>query len=151
MDKDFMTGLFADTSKETGVNIENDANNHIINECVILDMLDGDTNKLKTVLESVGAYAARDNILSESANVDCCISAFNNVPAPDVAAILAVAKESGSKDYELYTKSLMLMKQCMTNMKATYSDIAKKRLDVQKAEVMANPRVMSAVEACCQD
>lgn len=147
---DFMNGLFPDVSKETGVNLENADNNHIINESVILDMLGGDTDKLKTLFESVGKFGARDGILAEDANVDCCIASFENIPCPDATAVLAVAKESGSKDYELYVKALMLMKHCMNNMKASYGDIAKKRLEVQRAEVTNNPRIMSGVEACCQ-
>lgn len=148
---EFMNGLFADTSKETGVNFENDDNNYIINESVILEMLGGDTEKLKTVFESVGKFGVRDGILAEDASIDCCTAAFNNIPCPDAVSILAIAKESGSKDYELYTKAIMLMKQCMCNMRAMYGDIAKKRLDVQRAEVMANPRIMSSIEACCQN
>ena len=148
MDK-FMDGLFADTSKETGVNFENVENNHIINESVILDMLDGNTSSLKTLFESVGKYAARDGILAEDANIDCCTAAFDNIPCPEATAVLAVAKESGAKEYELYTKALMLMKQCMEKMKETYGDVAKKRLEAQKADITANTRIMTAVSDCC--
>lgn len=144
----FMDGLFPDTSKETGINLENADNNHIINESVILDMLGGDTEKLNTLFESVGKFGVRDGILAEDANIDCFTSSLNNVPCPCTTAVLAVAKESGSKDYELYCKAIMLMKQCMANMKATYGDIAKKRLDAQRDEVTASPRIMSAIEAC---
>ena len=147
---DFINDLFVDTSKATGVNIVDTENNYVINEAIILDMLDGDKNKLKAFFESIGQYGARDKILSESANLDCCISTLGDNKCANCASVLAVAKESGSKDYELYIKAILLMKQCMENMKSQFGDIAEKRLAVQKAEVEANPRVIDAVEACCK-
>lgn len=144
---DIMNGLFADTFS-VGVNIENDENNHIINEAVILDKLNGDTDALNKFFDTIGSYGARDNILSESANIDCCIGEFENGHCAKLAALLAVAKESNSKDYELYTKALMLMKACIENMKNTFGNIAKERLDAQIAEVESNPRVVDAIESC---
>ena len=149
---DFMKGLFPDTSKETGVNLENNENNLIINEAVILDMVNGDTKALTAILESVGKFAARDGILAENASFDCASAAFNNTPCSKCAAVLAVAKEAGSKDYDLYIKAIMLMKACMCNMKNQFGDIANKRLEAQKADVTGNVRVMEAInsaEACC--
>lgn len=149
---DFMKGLFPDTSKETGVNLENTENNLIINEAVVLDMVGGDTKAFNTILESVGKFAARDGILAEDANFDCANAAFANSTCSDCAAILTVAKEAGSKDYDLYIKALMLMKACLKNMKNQFSDIANKRLEAQKADVTGNVRVMEAVnsaESCC--
>ena len=85
---------------------------------------------------------------------DAVFSAVGTPPDEDGSAdlqyVLAVAKESGSKDYDLYMKAILLMKQCMENMKSQFGDIAEKRLAVQKAEVEANPRVIDAVEACCK-
>ena len=111
-------------------------------------MLGGDTKKLNALFESVGKYGVRDGILAEDANIDCFTGALDNVPGPECTAVLAVAKESGSKDYDLYCKAIMLMKHCMHNMKATYGDIAKKRLAAQTAEITANPRIMTSIEAC---
>lgn len=131
-----------------GVGFEDVNNNHIINECIILDMLNGDNSKFDTVVESVGAFASRDGILAESACCGTCVSECNNMTTPEASSILAVAKEAGSKDYELYTKALMLMHETMERMKSQYSNIANKRLEAQKAEVMNNARIMSAVETC---
>ena len=144
---EFMNGLFADTSKVTGINLVDTENNQILNEAIILDSLNGDTEALARFFDNLGPYGARDGILSECANIDTKCGAFGDKKCADCAAILAVAKESNSKDYELYMKSIMLMKACMDNMKAQYGNIAEKRLNAQKAEVESNPRVVDAIAA----
>lgn len=128
-----------------GIGFECAENNYIINECIVLDMLGGDTKKLNNLYESVGAYANRDGILAETADpqVEC-----GDITAPEAAAILAVAKESGSKDFELYNKAIMLMHETMNRMKCQYGNIANERLNAQKAAVMNNARIMSAVDEC---
>ena len=148
---DFVNSLFADTSKDTGINVVNTDHNHIINEAIILDKLDGNVEALNEFFNAIGQYGARDNILSESASIDCATASFNNEPCANTACVLAVAKESGCKDYALYMKALMLMKACMCNMKKTFGTIAEQRLEAQNAELNNNPRVVDALataEAC---
>ena len=96
---DIMNGLFADTFS-VGVNIENDENNHIINEAVILDKLNGDTDALNKFFDTIGSYGARDNILSESANIDCCIGEFENGHCAKLAALLTSISSDNSLSFK---------------------------------------------------
>lgn len=140
--------MFTDNS--TGISLSDTKNNMIINEAVIYDKLDGDIAKLKTVVESVGKYAARDGILTESCNLDTAVGTFCDMKCADSAAILASAKEAGSKDYDLYIKAIMLQKACMDRMKQSFGNIANQRVEAQKAEVEANPRIMTAINSCSE-
>lgn len=144
----FMENLFSDTTAVTGVSMPNDENNHIINESIIFDMLGKDTKKLSAFFEAVGKFGARDNILNEDASIDNATNSFDNCDCADSASVLACAKEAGSIDYDLYIKSIMLMQECMKRMRSTFGDVAKSRLEAQKAQVESNPRVMDAVESC---
>ena len=145
MDK-FTQDLFADLTESVGANIMDNDNNLILNEAIVLDYLNGDKNALNRFYDNLGKFGKRDGILSESALTDIKLSSFDNENCADMCALLTVAKESNSKDYEIYCKALLLMKACVENMKKNFGNIAKERLETQKKEVENNPRITDAIE-----
>ena len=84
--KDFMNTLFEDTSKLGSNNSE--FNNHVINESIILDKLNGNIDLLNKFKSKVGQYAVRDNLLENAELTEC-----GDIKCPNKAAALAIAKE----------------------------------------------------------
>lgn len=143
MDK-LINDMFARTSGK-GISIKDVNNNHIINEAIILDMV-GDKKALGEVFDKLGKFASRDGLLSESADFDCKLDAFDKPEFGTNACVLACAKEAGDEDYDLYMKSLMLAKTTMEKLCAKYGEVANKRHDEHEIEIKENPRVIDAIE-----
>lgn len=142
---DFMDGLFPQT-ESTGFNIQDNENNKIINEAIILDKLGNNKEALLEFYNNIGKFGSRDGVLNESAVTDIKLCSFDNCSNGEVASLLATAKEANDADYDLYTKAIMLMDQCIKNMKDRYGNIAKERLETQTAVVDNNPRIQDAID-----
>lgn len=142
--QDLMKKLFDETSS-IGVVPESDFHNHIINEAIILDMVDGNTEALQKVITEAGKFAARDNLLEDAAPVADAINAFNKEKTCNCAAVLATAKEANDPDYELFVKAHILSKALMKSLKEKYGAQANARVEKCKAEVQNNNRIMTAV------
>lgn len=132
--------------KPTGVNIENPENNPIINEAIILDELKGDKTLLLEFYEKIGLFGVRDGVLNESAAFDTKINNLNTKSFAKLASVVAVAQESGSDEYELYKKAVLLMESTMDSMIDKFADKADERLQRQRKEVLANNKI---VEVLC--
>jgi hypothetical protein len=143
--QDLMNSLFNETSS-IGVIPESDYHNHIINEAIILDMVNGDTNALQKVMTEAGAYAARDNLLENATPVMDAIKCFNQEKTHSCAAVLATAKEANDPEYELLVKAHLLSKALMKSLKEKYAAQAAARVDHCRAELQNNSRIMTAVD-----
>lgn len=143
--QELMNSLFNETSS-LGVIPESDYHNHIINEAIILDMVDGDTNALQKVITEAGKYAARDNLLENATPVMDAIKSFNQEKAYCCSAVLATAKEANDPDYELLVKAHLLTKSLMCKLKEKYGAQANARVDKCKEELQNNSRIMTAVD-----
>lgn len=140
----FTEGLFPSDYK--GFNIADEENNKIINEAIILDSFNGDKKALLEFYNHIGHFGARDGLLNESAVTDIKLSSFDESCCSECSSVLSVAKESNDEDYNIYMKCVMLMQQCLENMKNKYGNTAKDRLDTQKDIVESNPRIQDAIE-----
>lgn len=145
MSTNIIDGLFPTDYNRVGFNIPDEANNKIINESIILDIL-GNREALLEFYNHIGKFGYRDGILNESAVTDIKLDSFDDCCTAECSSILSVAKESNDEDYKLYTKCIMLMQKCMENMKSKYGNIANDRLNTQKSVVENNPRVQDAIE-----
>lgn len=143
--QDLMNSLFNETSS-LGVIPETDYHNHIINEAIILDMVDGDTEALQKVITEAGKYASRDNLLENATPVIDAIKSFNQEKTHCCSAVLATAKEANDPDYELLVKAHLLTKALMKNLKEKYGAQAAARVDKCRAELQNNSRIMTAVD-----
>ena len=143
--QDLMNSLFNETSS-LGVIPETDYHNHIINEAIILDMVDGNTNALEKVIAEAGKYAARDNLLENATPIMDAIKCFNQEKAHCCSSVLAIAKEANDQDYELLVKAHLLTKALMKNLKEKYAAQAEARVNRCKEEIHNNPRIMAAVD-----
>ena len=142
--QDLMNSLFNETSS-LGVIPESDYHNHIINEAIILDMVDGNTESLQKVVTEVGKYAARDNLLENATPVMDVIKSFNQEKTHCCSAVLATAKEANDPDYELLVKAHLLTKSLMCKLKEKYGAQADARVDKCREEPQNNSRIMNAV------
>ena len=143
--QDLMNSLFNETSS-LGVIPESDYHNHIINEAIILDMVDGNTESLQRVITEAGKYAARDNLLENATPVMDAIKSFNQDKPYCCSAVLATAKEANDPDYELLVKAHLLSKSLMCKLKEKYAAQADARINRCREELQNNSRIMTAVD-----
>ena len=142
---DILNSLFNESSS-IGIVEESDFHNHIINESIILDKVNNNIDSLNKVLEAVGGYAVRDNLLESVSAVDTAINSFEDSCCKERAAVLAIAKEANDPDYESYVKAFILCKTLFKNLKAKYCERAAERLQACTTAVENNPRVMEAID-----
>lgn len=147
--QDLMNSLFNETSS-LGVIPEADYHNHVINEAIILDMVNGNTEALQKVINEAGKYAARDNLLENATPIMDAIKSFNQEKAHNCSAVLACAKEANDPDYGLLVKAHLLTKALMKNLKDKYESTACARVEKCKTELQNNPRIMTAVNNACE-
>lgn len=140
---DFINSLFADVNASTVIP---DCDSKIINEAIILDEFNGNMDSLIKVYNKLGRYASRDGLLNENAETDIKLRSFDDSNCADNAAILAIAKQSGCKEYDVYTKAVLLMSACMDKMRELYGNIAKEKVEEHKEELMSNEKIANAVE-----
>lgn len=144
MNNDIIEKLFCETSSifTTG---ETDYHNHIINECIIAEAVGNDKNAFNTIINECGRFAARDNLLEESCQIDCCVDDIEKCQPSEYAAILACAKENGDPDYDIFIKAQMLAKHQMCKLKEKYNDCANDRVNGCKDDLFSNDRVSNTI------
>ena len=149
MDK-FLKKLFKPEPK--AIHVDQCAEHDLtINEAIILDTV-GSERALNEFYSKLGAYGQRDGLLHECATIP------NSCDHAEIAAVLACAKEAGSKDYEMYMKAKLAEKAYYKRMQATFGNTAKERVEAQKAKLADNARIQDALaqttdaksEGCCK-
>lgn len=116
-------------------------NNKLLAEAILRDA--ASYEKFNAIYESVGVYGNRDGIINTTPNI-----CEGDTPSKvEKYAVLVVAKEANSHDYEMYVKAIATANAYYKKLVAEFGDIAKNRIETVKDSIRNNDRVNTEIES----
>ena len=112
-------------------------NNKLLAEAILRDATTPET--FNAIYESVGVYGNRDGIINTTPNI--CEGEGETASKAEKYAVLVVAKEANSHDYEMYVKAIATANAYYKKLVAEFGDIAKSRIESVKDSIRNNDRV----------